>query len=377
MLTQETLDRIRRFEGASYPVLSVYMNLAPEGAEARSVGARLRDMLKPIRGAADRLDHRARSSLRRDIDSVLELQKRIEADLGHGVAIFASSGRDLLEYVSVPRKVWDSAVADARPYIRPLAAVLDEFHRYAAAIVDRRRSRIFESYVGEFEPWHETVEEGLRRSNFGGWYGLEEYGVRHHAEEVVHRHYRETVALISELFEGRGFEILFIGGHKQGVEGFMRFVPAWLAKRVAGTFIVDPRTATPAIIQHHCAMLEEQYERTLEREVVEKLFAYTTASPPHAVGLARTIDAANARAIDLLLVDHGATSPGVRCEECGWLGIEETSCVRCGGPTQPCVDIVEELVRRTIEDGSSTEHVFADTALRGRLVGALLRFPPR
>ncbi|MEX2557731.1 MAG: hypothetical protein WEB06_19130 [Actinomycetota bacterium] len=374
MLTQETVDRIRRFRGNSLPVLSVYLNLGPDIREPRSVGARLRDMLKPIRDASRSLDRRASMSLRKDIDAVMDLEKRVTTEIGHGVAIFSCAQVGFLEYLSLPRKLWDVAVADAKPYMRPLDALLDEFHRYCAVVVDRRRARILEFYMGELEAWHETVQEGRLISNFGGWYGLAEYGAYRHSEEVAHRHYRETAALIAELFEERGFDMLLLGGHRGSVEEFVPFLPSWLADLVAGTFHVDPHTATTAVIKERCTKLEEAFERSLECRIVDELFDRERRGGLGVVGVRATLDAANARAIDVLLADDGATVAGVVCDACAWLGLSENPCPRCGASTRTSADVVDHVARAVIEGGSAVEHVFADTPLRGHTVGALLRF---
>lgn len=374
MLTKATVDRIRRMRGNSFPVLSVYLNLGPDGRESASVGARLRDMLKPIRAACASLDHRASMSLRRDIHEVMDLEKRIASEIGHGVAVFSCARAGFFEYLSLPRKIWDVAVADAKPYTRPLDALLDEFHRCCAVVVDRRRSRIYEFYMGELEEWHEIVEEGRLLSNFGGWYGLAEYGARNHYEEVAHRHYRETAGLIEELFDQRGFDILLLGGHKGSVGEFRPFLPRWLGDRVAGSFVVDPHAATPAIIKERCTRLEEAYERSLEGRVVDALFGRMHTGLT-SVGLGHTLDAANARAIDVLLVDDGGVAEGVACSSCGWLGLCEPVCPLCGAHTRVVSDIIDHIARRAVDDGATVEHVFGDTPLRGHGLGALLRFP--
>lgn len=375
MLTQETVDRIRRFRGDALPVLSVYLNLGPDTREPGTMGARLRDLLKPARAAVGSLDRRAANSLRGDIEVVLDLEKRIAAEVGHGVAVFSCASLDFFEYIAAPRKLWDVAVVGAKPYVRPLDALLDEFHRYCAVVVDRQRAKILEVFMGEVEGWHESVEEGMRKSNFGGWYGLTEYGVRRHAEELWHRHYRETATLIGELFAERALDLLLLGGHKGAVEEFKPYLPAWLSKRVAGTFTVDPRTATVATIKARCAELEERYERSFEIRAVEDLFGRAARNRLGVVGPRRTLDAVNAAAVDVLLIDGAVSAPGVECDSCGWLGLDERTCSLCGAETRPSTDIIEQVARRTVEEGGAVEHVFAETALRGQLVGAMLRFP--
>lgn len=375
MLTQDRIDRIRRLKGDGFPVLSVYINLGPDIRETRSIRARLMDMLHPIKEAVGSLEHAAATSLRTDIEHVLGLQPRLQGDIGHGIAMFTCNGRGFFEYVTFPRRVWDKAVADATPYIRPLVAVLDEFHRYCAVVVDRRRAEIFEYYMGDLGVHESSVREGLRTSHFEGWYGLAEHGVRRRAEESWHRHYRETAKVVEEAFASRGFELLLLGGHREAVQEFEPFLSRRLKQRIGGRFILDPHTMTPATIREHCTRLEDEFERREEEALVQGLLETWHRAGPAVIGLEHVLDAANARAISHLVVSDGTVAPGVVCDRCGWLGVDRERCLLCDTETRSTTDVIDELTEITIDEGGLVEHVFAHTPLETHKLGALLRSP--
>ena len=69
---EESLHRLEAISNTSAPILSVYLNLLPHPDETRTIGARLRDQLRPIKAMAesDQLDHAAAMSLRLGIARV-------------------------------------------------------------------------------------------------------------------------------------------------------------------------------------------------------------------------------------------------------------------------------------------------------------------
>ena len=65
--------------------------------------------------------------------------------------------------------------------------------------------------------------------------------MRSHADEVAARHYREIAARLSELERAEpGFDLLIVGGPDEHVAGLVDTIHPDLAKRLAGTFTIDP-----------------------------------------------------------------------------------------------------------------------------------------
>jgi peptide chain release factor subunit 1 len=145
---------------------------------------------------------------------------------------------------------------------------------------------------------------------------------------------------------------------------------------VAGTFTVDPNTATLTDIRRSAEAIVDRYERDEEQRWVTEVLAKAASGGPAAVGLDPCLWAGSVAAIQRLLVHDEVTAPGVVCDESGWLGASGDSCPLCGQPTRPTEDVVDELSQAVIDTGGTVEHVLDDTRLRGHLVAADLRFPP-
>lgn len=360
------LARLHAFT-SSYPVLSVYLNRVD--IPARGVAARLEDLLKPYR-ARGFDDRDATMSLRRDVDHITNLAERIEADPAKCVAMFACSGEDFLEYVSLPQPAWDIAMVDRRPYLRPMRYGSTEY-RSAAVVVESRRSVVFCS-GDEFEEYGEVVEEGVRKKNYGGFSGYAEHNVRRHAEETWQKHLKETADLVFSLFQERSFDFLFVGGHNEQIDAFVEVLHPYVKDRFAGEFIVDPHTMTPAEVRDKVQALEAQARRQREIDEVRAIYDIAASSGLAVVGLPASLDAANAKAVERLVVVGTYLKPGTVCPACGFLSLEATTCPACGTGMIGGSDVVNELAESVVDAGGSFLQVLDDGS---EAIGATLRFP--
>jgi peptide chain release factor subunit 1 len=376
MITAETIDRVTRFNGEKLPVVSVYLGLDADRRDRGSLPTRASSLLHEIRPMTEdhSLDREARLSVRGDIE-------RIEGELAQerlkpgAVAIFSCSGAGFYEEIELPRPVRDRVVVDGTPWVRPMLAVLDEYHRTCVLILDKESARTWELYQGEINETSEVLDQALRKPDYAGWYGLEEYRVRNKAEELAKKHFRKVATVLDDFQRAGRFELLAVGGHDYEVPVFMEFLPHNLRGSVAGTFAIDPNTATIGDIRESADAVVDRYERDEERRWVAEVFEKEAAGGNAAVGLERCLWGGSVAAIQRLLVQEGATAPGVVCDESGWLAEAGDTCIICGQPTRKTDDVVDELAEAVIDTGGTVEHVLADTPLRDHAVAAALRFP--
>lgn len=372
---EEELNRLMRLESPTLPILSVYLDLSPERIERRSINPRLRDLLDPIEKLATsgELDHDASMSLRAGINRVLEMAPRFETLLGSSLAVFVCDGVKLEEHLTMPRGAWDCAAAGPTPYLRPLRAVLDQFRKVAAVVLDSRTAEIDLYYMGE-ALHREVIEvEELRKSKLAGWYALEEYRHRLHAEEVRHHLFREVAEQLNRFRRDFGVELVLVGGQSKVTGALLSFLDPKL-RAMTETFVIDLHTLTPPILATRVAELEEMFELREESSMVDEVYALFDAGDMGAVGVEDVLQAANHHAISDLLVHDSAAMEGSLCLECGALQARAKVCLECGGPTEALPDLFEALARAVAEAGGSVEHVMAPTRLAEDLVAARLRF---
>jgi peptide chain release factor subunit 1 len=375
---QEAMDRLRLVESPTLPILSVYLSLAPQRIERRSIGGRLRDLLDPIEklAASGELDHDASMSLRAGVHRVLDMSQLFVAELGHGVAVFVCDGLDLEEHLSMPRRIWDCAVAGPQPYLRPIRAVLDEYRKVAAVVLDARGAEITVFHMGLVIDRQDVDAEELRKSNLSGWYGLEEKRHRQHAEEARNHMFREVADRLDLLCRKSGVDLVLVGGQEEITNALLPFLDERV-RSITGTFVIDLHTLTPALLASRVSQIEEAFERAEETRQVEETYAAVAADDLAVVGVAPVVDAVNRQAVARLLLHDGASIEGSKCVSCGALSLSVTLCLACGNEVEKLPDLFEALSRSVVDAGGSVEHVMAPTRLAEDLVAARLRFKIR
>ncbi len=372
-----TLDRLARLHGEGLPVVSVYLAVYPGPDGRRALRTKADSLLHRIRSLADdgSLDHGARMSLRADIEEVEKIA-RTEMPRRGTLAIFACSGAGVLELVRLPRPVRDRIMVDATPWIGPMLAVLDQYRRCCTVVVDRESAHVWELYLGEMRDARRLESRAPRSAAYAGRHGLAEGRLRNKADELSKRHFREVAAALDRLFRAERYDVLAVGGHEHELPGFLEFLPRTLRERVAGTFAIDPRTATAATVRPHVEPILERYQLDEEQRSVSEVLQAVASGGLAVAGLEPCLWAGSLAAIRALLVQDGAVAPGVVCDASGWFATSGDACPLCGGPTRSTPDVIDELVEAVIDEGGSIQHVRADTDLRAHVTAAWLRFAP-
>jgi peptide chain release factor subunit 1 len=266
-------------------------------------------------------------------------------------------------------------VTDMTPWVRPMLAVLDEYHRSCVVVIDKREASLWELYQNEIRRIENVRDRTLRKPDYGGWAGLKEYRVRNKADTLMKGHFRRTATLLDELFRSDGYELLIIGGHEEEVPIFGEFLPKDLQPRLAGTFPIDTSSAGHAEIRSKAQEIVDRYEREEESRQVAEVLERAAMGGFTAVGVEDCLWAGSVAAVQHLLVQEGVQMAGVVCDESGWLALAGKTCPLCGRPTRSTTDVLDELAETVIEEGGSVKHVEAETDLRKHRVAAFLRFP--
>lgn len=370
-----TLDRLSAIESGQGPILSVYLKLDPKRKEWMPILPRLKSLLDPIASLATsgELDHVSAMELKVAIEETLSKSGALERPSSPGVGLFFGPSTGLAERVDIPGPTWDCAIVGPRPYLRPLRAALDGFHRIAAVVIDARRAEIFTFYAGELLDGEALDAEELRKTNLAGWYGLDELRNRQHAEEVKHHLYREVAERLETMRADQDIDLVLVGGQHGTAQALLPFLTPDV-QAMAETFVIDLHTLTPAILADRVSELKISHEERTELREVDETYSMAAEDGLGAVGLDAVFDAASKHAVSRLFLHDGATLSGSLCNRCGALSRPQDVCAVCGGETRKVEDVLEELARAVIEAGGSVEHVMADTRLVSDLIAARLRF---
>ena len=376
MISAELVDRLNHLPSNGLPVLSAYVRVDPADASHRRTQSSVASMLHELRGLIEdpSLGREEVLSLRGDLEQIATFAAEGNWE-PHAVALFSCSGRGLFEQVVLPRALRDRFVVDKTPWTRPLVAVLDDYHRSVVVVVDRSRSWYWELFQDELREMEQDRDPVLRKPNYPGWHGLDEYRTTHKAGELEKRHFGRTAEMVTRIMQSDTYDVTVIGGHHEVTERFLEYLPKVVRARVAGQFTVDPQTMTRADIRREAGEILDRYEREEETRLVEEVLGRAASGRLGVTGLDTCLWAGSVSAIQQLLVHDDTVHPGVICDTCGWMGLDAESCPVSGDKTRETPDIVDELAAAVIDHGGNVEHVLADTPLRGHLVAASLRFP--
>lgn len=372
MIDAAGMARLLGLSAPAHGIVSVYLTVPLDPAQRRALPAHLEDVLAHANtpGSDGSAGHRDR---RPEVPAIREeIARHAHQWLGHSVAIFASDELGLLETVPMRGQVRELAVISGHPYVRPLLAELRRCPRYAVAVVNKRHAWLFSvSGEGIGTVAHlESETVGSRR--FGGWHGFQTYRNDQRSRRLARQHYTTAASALAGAAGRDNCGPVVVGGHEAETSEFLGVVPASLRDRVAGTFVIDPHTMTPAKVRQLADTVVTQWQDSRERELAAAL-AEQAPSTMTAVGLDACLKAANQHAIGLLVVCDDEVRPGFRCDRCGALAVAGGSCASCGIPTREVGDVIEELAVKVTRDGGGFQPV-RDIDVPGG-VAARRRFP--
>jgi peptide chain release factor subunit 1 len=378
MITRAQIEQLGKFQNGEYLITSCYLNLDRSKMVPQMLKIRVKDLLQSAQHelSAKAGSHAQRESLRGDFERIEDyVMWEVAANRHRGVAIFSCTGEDFWQTYGLPRMVRNILIADRDPYIRPLTAILAEYHRYCTVIVDREGGQIFEVYMGEILERSEVLDEVPRRVREGGYGGRDERNIERRHQQAVHQHLQRLADGAFDLFKRDRFDWLILGGHRDLLREFKDHLHPYLRERWVADFFIEPSKLTVPDVLTATLEIEERVEWEHEKQLAGELVQKADAGDRAVSGVSATLNALALGEAQTLLVEEGFEMPGYVCYTCHLTGLAEQNCPQCSKPMEPCPDIVDEAIEVAMMKNCHIEHVRGETPLRdaGRM-GALLRY---
>ncbi|HEX6235275.1 MAG TPA: hypothetical protein VFZ63_19255 [Jiangellaceae bacterium] len=343
------LRKLRELRDPTGGLLSVYLTVPPDPTALRELPAQLDRLLATARPQpATQIPTRRMRAAR---VAVRQLGLARARDwFGRTTAVVASGDGDVLHEIKLPATVPDRAVFGRRPYLRPLLRANQAARPYLVVVLDRRQAWLFEVDGSAIQRVRLLEGESIRGHTHAGWYGLEEHRIRHHKAEQANRHYQATAAAVEE--RAPAGRPLVVGGHKDGVSEFLATLPAPLAARVAGTFVVDPHTMTPHVVHGSAAAVMARWEAERQERIAADLARWEAARLA-VTGVERSAEMVSTSMADLLVVRGDEPVPGVVCGSCGTITTRRHRCTVT--PPYPVPDVIDEMILRMLDTGGKID----------------------
>jgi peptide chain release factor subunit 1 len=371
MFTQEDLRELAAYEAES-PILSVYLDVDPRERTTDEYKLALRELLRE----AEQWD------VEEDIEAVERFFDHGYDWSGRGVVVFSGSEEDFWRAYSLAVPVTSGVTVARKPYIWPLAALVETYGRYVVALVGRQEMRLLHFVMGELTDKQHVEGEDVRKLKKGrgssggpGRRGGAPISGRHE-EEMVQRNLRDAVKSLEQFWRQHDPQWLVLSGAEPTLTQFEEALPHRLQEQVIGTFSAD-MNASEVEIKDRSLEILRRAELEREAALVEAVFTAAAKGRGGAIRLADTLGAAHEGRIQTLVVARDYHPKGYQCQNCGYITDQALpKCPFCGGEVAEIPDAAEALVTQVIDSGG--EVVVVDAEDHPRIsefgVGALLRY---
>ncbi|MEA2724329.1 MAG: peptide chain release factor subunit 1 [Gemmatimonadales bacterium] len=372
LLTPERIAELEAFDGGGQRVLSVYLDFDPQRQVRHAYRAELENLAKEIRPS---LGRKERDVFQAEVAVVLDWLDG-NPPRGKGLALFSSSSRKFFEAHWLPVRVRDHLTWELKPDVAPLLEVADEYERYAVALVETNRARLFTVFMGAIEESDALRDKEVPPRHDQG--GVSQSHFQHHHDLHVLWHLKRVAERLAALFRRRPFDRLILAGPEEVTSEFRSLLPDPLARRVAAVVPLETYANDREILEKTLEV-EARVEREAEERLLQELFEIAGAGGRATAGIGQTLEALWLGEVRTLVVADGPDLEGSECSTCGRLepGTLAT-CPACGNPMRPVHNVVHRAMARTIEQAGRVEVVHGEAARRlqeaGGGLGALLRF---
>jgi peptide subunit release factor 1 (eRF1) len=366
MLTERDLKELLDYHAQS-PVLSVYLSTEPAAGSADTHKLRLRTMLKEVDTTAD-------------VQRVLRYFDHEFDWSGRSVAVFSCAAEDYFRAYPIAVPARSRVRVGDRPYVKPVADLLDSFGGYGVALVDKQGARLFYFHLGELREQEGVIGEEVRHTKRGG--GSQAAGRRggiagqtNYAEEVADRNIKDSADFAARFFSENNVRRVLIGGTEENLKPFKASLPKTWQSLVVGTFPMS-MSATHLEVKDKAMEVGIEAEERRKTKVVEAVITGAAKGKGGVVKMEDTLRALHDGRVQTLVIQDGLRIQGSKCRGCGFVTshMDET-CPYCGNSFEEIPDVVELAVRSVMRSGGEVEVVHLGNSLKEHEgIGALLRY---
>ncbi len=366
MLTEKNLQELLNYQ-TEHQVLSVYLNTNPMEGNTDLYKLNLRGMLKDI-------------DLPADVVAVENYFSREFDWNGRSVAVFSCSPEDFFRAYPLAIPVRNQVIVNIRPYVKPLASLLDYYGGYGVVLVDKLGGRLFSFHLGELMEQEGILGEDIRRTKRGG--SSAKLGVRggvagqtRYQDEVTERNIRDVAEFASHFFSENYVRRILIGGTDKNIALLRSQLSKSWQSLIVGTFPMS-MTASKEEVLERAMKIGRDAEVHKEEQLLKKLVTGAAKDKGSVVDLDATLSAIHDGRVQELVIQDGYRAAGYQCQGCGYItSIEMPACPFCGEKFEHISDVVELAVHRVMKAGGEVEVLQHQHAVDGfKHIGALLRY---
>jgi hypothetical protein len=246
-------------------------------------------------------------------------------------------------------------------FLRPVVEAMDEHERYAVALTDNKRARIFTVVMGELTEHEDLISDTTARSRSLGADQMRSQKRRdQRRDDEVASHAKRVIDALHDLALRGPYDRLIIGGTPKAAGQLARLLPSRMRGRLVDTVSMRVGGSQKEILNKILAV-QLKMERDREKVLVEGVLAELHDRGKAVAGFAPVLDAVNQGRVWTLLYSKGFTATGGECSSCNaYSPHPKGPCVYCGEDVHPLAHCIDRLSQSVLEMGGKVEVVDGD-----------------
>jgi len=377
LLSQEQIEKLADFGSEDYFTTSFFLDTSLDRMVKKEIELSLKNLISRSQSRLEKrnFDSKKKDSLFKDLEKIQSYcsQKLPFYDY-YGLSVFSCSGEDFWEVFNLVKSPRNLVVFDRNPYVRPLSAILEQYHRICVLVIDRKTAKWYDIYMGEINLIG-RIETNL--SQHKGEKGREGFGsqsLEKHLSSLFQTHMKKASNKTFELFKKNGFDWLFIGASEEYLKELGSNFHPYLKEKIKGVIKAKPSDSPDKILKQ-ALTIKEDLKKKEEKQIVEDFESEIKKGGLVVSGIRNTIRSLNKGEVKTLLVTRKFSKPGRLCPKCRLLYLDETECPACKVKTIPVIDIIDESVEAGMNRNCQVRHINPPSRLdRYGGIGAFLRF---
>jgi peptide subunit release factor 1 (eRF1) len=300
---REQLDRLAAFEPQGVPVVSLYLNLAPDQHGRDNYETFVRKAFGEHLKAFPQ-SSAERASLERDRERIEAFLEGQVSRAANSLALFSSSGGgEFFEALQLSAPLDEHQfIVGSVPHLYSIARLIDQYPRYASVLLDTHRARILVFSLGAAQRREQVISEKTRRTSMGGW---SQARYQRHADNVHLLHVKEVVEALDRIVRRDSIQRIIVAGNDVVVPTFRDQLPRHLDEMVLDVLSLDRSTDEDEIVSATLDVLRRK-DAESDAERVQELIDAWQSSGLGVVGPEATLKALQMGQVDELLI---AASP--------------------------------------------------------------------
>jgi peptide subunit release factor 1 (eRF1) len=377
LLSREQIEDLSKFKSEDFLTTSFYLNSDKSQMRKKEIALSLKNLLNQSKSQIEEMDadRKKKNSLYKDLNKISRFcSQNLSSNNFSGLAIFSCSSQDFWLFFNLPSPPRNRIVFDRNPYVHPLSAILDEYHRIFALTLDRKEAKWYGIFMGEISLLDSHREDVPSKVKEGGWEGYESKRIERHVATHLHDNLKKIAQKTFKLYKQNHFDWIFLGCREKYRSDFETLLHPYIKRKIKGRLKATPADSQATLLKESLE-LEKKLKKQEELEIVPMLISELEKGGRAISGLKQTLKSLNQSEVQTLVVTRYFSQPGRMCPRCHFLFVDELKCPSCQRKTDKILDIIDEAVEAAMDKNCQVKHVTPPSKLnRYGKIGAFLRY---